>query len=365
MSETPSPDWVMRLKPYVPGKPIEELQRELGIDRVVKLASNENPLGPSPAAVEAMKRAAAEVHLYPDPTSWDLRHAVARKFDVPPEQVLASNGSNEMITLLVRAFATPEHNVVFSEYAFIAYRVVSGAAGVQQRIVPAEGLAPDIPAMIAACDEHTRLLFLANPNNPTGTWSPRLQVEQLLDEVPEHVLVVLDEAYAEYVDAEDYADGFSLRGRRDNLVVMRTMSKAYGLAGCRVGFAVAPAYVCDRINRIREPFNVNHLAQAAAVAALGDDAHIERTVALNRAERTRVCKALDSLGVDCLPGQTNFVLIRPEVDAVALYDRLLRRGVIVRPLQPYGLADRLRVTLGTEEENDTFVEALRLALAEG
>ena len=364
MSETPSPSWVLNLKPYVPGKPIEELQREYGVTHVVKLASNENPLGPSPAAVTAMRDAAAGVHLYPDPGVYSLRHTVGERFGVDPDHVLVSNGSNEMITLLVRAFTTPAENVVFSQYGFIAYKVVTGAAGVQQREVPADGLSPNIDAMIAACDANTRLLFLANPNNPTGTWTPRADVERLLREVPEHVLVVLDEAYTEYVDAADYPDGMSLLAQRANLVVMRTFSKAYGLAGCRVGYAVAPAYVCDRVNRIREPFNVNHIAQAAAIAALGDAAFIDRTVALNRAERERIGDALDALGVTCHRGQTNFVLIEPTMPAMALYEALLKRGVIVRPLAPYGLGQYLRVTLGTEQENDVFLSALRSALEE-
>lgn len=359
MSETKSPPWVLELKPYVPGKPIEELQREYGIERVVKLASNENPLGPSPAAVEAMRAAALGVHLYPDPGVYDLRHAVAAKFGVDANRVLVSNGSNEMITLLVRAFATPSENVVFSQYGFIAYKVVTGAAGVEQREVPAAGLSPDIDAMISACDADTRLLFLANPNNPTGTWTGRAGVERLLREVPEHVLVVLDEAYTEYVDAEDYPDGMGLLDHRANVVVMRTFSKAYGLAGCRIGYAVAPPYVCDRVNRIREPFNVNHLAQAAAIAALDDTAFIERTVALNRTERARVGDAIDALGVPCHRGQTNFVLIEPPMAAADMYEALLRRGVIVRPLAPYGLGQYLRVTLGTRDENDAFLEALR------
>jgi histidinol-phosphate aminotransferase len=363
-TQTPSPEWVLTLKPYVPGKPIEDVKRELGLSHVVKLASNENPLGPSPKAIAAMTAAVAEVHLYPDPGAYALRQAIGERFSVDPNRVIVSNGSNETVTLLTRAFCTPSENVVFSQYGFVAYRVVSGAAGVGQKQVPALGLGCDLKAMAAACDENTRLLFLANPNNPTGTWSRRDDVVELLRNVPEHVLVVLDEAYCEYVDDPDYPDGLSLLGERENLIVMRTFSKAYGIAGVRVGYAVAPDYVCDRVNRIREPFNVNHVGQTGAIAALGDSEHLAKVVSLNNSERTRVGDALRGLGLEVEHTQTNFVLITVPSGGGAFYEGCLRRGVITRPLQPYGLHEHVRVTLGTREENDAFLVAAAATLGE-
>ena len=268
------------------------------------------------------------------------------------------------ISLLTRAFCTPFHNVVYSQYAFIAYKIVSGAAGVRQREVPARGLEPDVDAMIAACDADTRLLFLANPNNPTGTWTPRADVERLLAEVPPHVLVVLDDAYTEYVDAPDCPSGLDLTGLRENLVVIRTFSKAFGLAGIRVGWGYAPAYVVDRVNRIREPFNVGHIAQAGAAAALADEAFLERTVKTNREERARVADALRARGIEPAPSQTNFLLFPSPISGAALNQALLQRGVIVRPMVPYGLPDHIRVSIGTPDENDGFLAALDAVLAE-
>lgn len=362
--QTPSPDWVLRLKPYVPGKPASELQRELGVDRVIKLASNENPNGPSPLAVEAMRAAASDVHIYPDPSTFALRAALADRYDVPADRLLVGNGSNELITLLTRAFCTPFHNVVFSQYAFIAYKVVSGAAGVGQREVPARGLAPDVDAMIAACDADTRLLFLANPNNPTGTWCTQAEVERVLAEVPPHVLVVLDEAYTEYVDAPDCPNGLALVGQRENMAILRTFSKAFGLAGMRVGWSFAPEYVVDRVNRIREPFNVGHVAQAGAAASLRDDAFLTTTVEMNRDERARVAAALLERGIEPVPSQTNFLLFPAPLSGAELNQALLRRGVIVRPMVPYGLPDHIRVSIGTPDENDGFLAALDAVLAE-
>lgn len=363
--KTESPPWVHALAPYVPGKPIEDLERELGITDIIKLASNENPHGPSPKAIEAMAAAARGVSIYPDPGAFKLKAALAEKLGVPVGRVLVSNGSNELITLLVRAFATPEQNVVASQYGFVAYKVVSGAAGVEFREVPALGLDADIDGIIAACDADTRIVFLANPNNPTGQYTARADVERLLAEVPEHVLVVLDEAYVEYVTADACPDGLTLLGQRDNLVLLRTFSKAYALAGCRVGYAVAPEYVVERVNRIREPFNVNLLGQAGARAAVADEGHLARCVSANTEVRAALYAGLDALGVEYWPSETNFVLMRSPSDAAAVNEALLRRGIIVRPMGAYGLGDCLRVTVGTAAQNDRFLAALRGVMEEG
>ena len=359
MTQTTSPRWVHDLAPYVPGKPTGELKRELGLDRVVKLASNENPQGPSPAAVEAMTLAAREVHRYPDPAAFELKQALATRASVGADRVVLGNGSNEIITLLIRAFCSRENNVVCSEYGFIAYKVVAGAVGVPIREASANaGLGTDIDALLASCDEHTQLLFVANPNNPTGTYCRTDEIRRLLRETPEHILVVLDEAYAEYVTAADCPDCFQLLGERENLVVMRTFSKAFGLAGSRLGWAVCPPYVVDRVNRVREPFNVNHVAQAGALAALGDHEFIERVVALNTAEIVRLGDGIRAAGYSFVPSQGNFLLMETPEGGRDLYDRLLRQGVIARPLAGYGLHGHLRVTVGTREENDIFLAAL-------
>lgn len=355
---TESPPWVLSLQPYVPGKPIEELERELGIRGSIKLASNENPLGVSPLAAAAAHDAMARVHLYPDAATWRLRERLAAFADVPMARILTGNGSDELLHLLVRAFATNSHNAVMGEYGFIAYRVATGAAGLQQRAVPMPGFEHDLGAMARACDANTRLLLLANPNNPTGTWCGRAAVEALLRDTPEHVLIVLDEAYVEFADDPDYPNGLSLLGLRENLVVLRTFSKAYGMAGLRVGWAVVPEYVADRINRIRLPFNVNIPAQEAAIAALDDTDFVERTVALTRRGRAVVSAGLDALGLEYIAGQANFVLVRSPVGGPELYQRLLRQGVIVRPLQPYRMLDHVRISLGTDAENERMLGAL-------
>ena len=364
MSVTPSPPWVLDLKPYVPGTPIETIERELGITGIVKLASNENPLGPSPRAIGAMRDAATKVHLYPDAGTFALRARLAEHLGVDAGRVVIGNGSNEILTLLVRAFATPEHNVVVGEYGFVAYRVVSGAAGVAVRSVDMPGLTYDLEAMTAACDDDTRLLFVANPNNPTGTWCTRDAIVKMLREVPEHVMVVIDEAYFEYVDDPSIPDALTLLDERENLVVTRTFSKAYGLAGCRVGYAVTPPAVADRLNRIREPFNANLIGQAAAIAGLDDPEHVERGVRLNRVQRAALEAWLDGLGIRWTPSQCNFVLIESPIPGGELYERMLPKGVIVRPMGPYRLPNHVRVSIGTATEMEKFRAAFEQVLAE-
>jgi len=356
--QTPSPPWVLSLKPYVPGKPAGELQRDLGISDVLKLASNENALGPSPLAVAAMVRATADAHIYSDPATHALRERLSRHLGVSMARIIVGNGSNECITHLVRCFATPDDNVVVSQYGFVAYRVVAGAAGVDVREVPVRAGRSDLDAMAAACDAQTRLLFVANPNNPTGTYNARAELERLLDRVPSHVMVVLDEAYFEYADAADYPDGMAYLARRENLAVLRTFSKAYGLAGCRIGYGVVPEYAAGRTNRVREPFNVNHLAQVAALAALDDTAHLDLVTETNRCVRAELYQGLESMGIEFEKTQTNFVLFRSPIGGAALNEELLRRGIIVRPMTAYGLPDHIRVTVGTAAQNQRFLDAL-------
>ena len=349
------------LVPYEGGKPIEELARELGVENAIKLASNENALGPSPLAIEAARAALGGANRYPDGSCYRLRERIAAFHGINPNEVLPGAGSNELLDLVVRTFATPEHHVVFGEPAFVVYRIAALAGGVPFTAVPLRDHVHDLPAMAAAVTKKTRVLFVANPNNPTGTHVGRAAVERLLREVPPEVIIVMDEAYFEYADAPDYPNCLELRGLRERLVVTRTFSKAYGLAALRIGYAVAPPAIIDYMNRVRAPFNVTSPGQAAAMAGLDDRAHVEKSVAINARERVRVVAGLGKLGLVTAPSQTNFVLVDVGRPARSVYDALLRRGVIVRPFG--SMPSSLRVTFGLPEENDRFLGALREVLA--
>jgi histidinol-phosphate aminotransferase len=349
------------LVPYEGGKPIEELARELGVTHAVKLASNENPLGPSPRALEAARSAFGQVHRYPDGAAYALRDAIARFHGVARDEVLQGAGSNELLDLVVRTFATPEHHVVFGDPAFVVYRIAALTYGVPFTAVPLQNHVHDLRSMAAATTPKTRVLFVANPNNPTGTHVGRGAVEELLRTVPPEVIVVMDEAYFEYADAPDYASALALRSLRERLLVMRTFSKAYGLAGLRVGYAIGPSRLIDYMNRVRAPFNTSIPAQAAAVAALDDQAHVEQSRAANAVERTRLARGLESMGLRVVPSQANFVLVDLGRPARPIYDGLLERGVIVRPFG--NLPTSLRVTCGLPHEDDRFLTALKEVLA--
>lgn len=355
--------WIRDLVPYPPGKPMEELERELGIRDSIKLASNENPLGPSPRAVAAIAGAVANLHRYPEGNCHYLRQALARKLDVAPEALLFGNGSNEVIELLVRTFPQPGEEAVMADQAFVVYRLVVQAAGGRPVIVPLRDFTHDVDAIAAAITPRTRIVFLANPNNPTGTIFGRAAWQRLLDAVPDDVVVVMDEAYAEYVDDPDYPDALAAHRAGRAVVVLRTFSKIYGLAGLRVGYGVALPELVDAMNRVRQPFNVNTLAQVGALAALDDDAHVEASRACNREGMAYLTDELQRLGLGVVPSWANFVLVRVGAGA-ALYDALLRRGVIVRPMGGYGFPDHLRISIGTAAENRRCVEAMAACLAE-
>ena len=349
------------LVPYEGGKPVEELARELGVHDAIKLASNENPLGPSPLAIAAAERELREVHRYPDGTAFRLRERIAAFHGVTRAEVLTGAGSNEILDLIVRTFCTAAHHVVFAEPAFVVYRLASLTYGVPFTAVNTVELRHDLPNMAAAVTPATRVLFVANPNNPTGTYVPRDAVERLLREVPEEVIVVMDEAYFEYADAPDYPNSLELRGLRERLVVLRTFSKIYGLAGLRIGYAIARPDLIDYMNRVRAPFNVSSPGQAAAIAALDDTAHVAKSAEQNRRERSRLGSALGALGLGVAESQANFVYVDLGRPARPVYDALLRRGVIVRPFG--NLPNGLRVTVGNPDENDRFVRALTEVLA--
>ncbi len=356
-------DGVRGLTPYQPGKPIEELQRELGLTDVVKLASNESPLGPSPAALDAARRALAEVARYPDGNGFSLKARLAQRLGVTPAQLTLGNGSNDVLEFVARAFAGPGSEVIYSQHAFAVYPLATQAVGALGVCVPARDFGHDLDAMAQAVTARTRVVFVANPNNPTGTWLDGNALATFVASLPPHVVVVVDEAYREYVDEAGYPDCVAWLRERENLVVTRTFSKAYGLAGLRVGYAVSHPQVADLLNRVRQPFNVNSLALAAAQAALEDEAHLQRAVDINRQGLAFLCGELRRLSLPFIPSIGNFVSFQLPGDAAPVYQALLREGVIVRPVAGYGLPRHLRVSVGLEHENRRFVQALERVLA--
>jgi histidinol-phosphate aminotransferase len=354
---------VRSLSPYVPGKPIEELQRELGLTDIIKLASNENPFGPSPRALEAMRAALADTWLYPDGSGHVLKQKLSAHLGVSPTQITLGNGSNDVLVLLAEAFLKPGVEAIYSQYAFAVYPIAVQAAGATAIVTPANAadspmpLGHDLAAMARAITPRTRLVFIANPNNPTGTWVPAQALREFIARVPPHALVVLDEAYFEYTGGMDLQDGIQWLGEFPNLVVVRTFSKAYGLAGVRVGYAVSHPSVADMLNRVRQAFNVSVVGLAGAAAALDDRAHLDKVVGVAAAERARVAAHLARLGTVVLPSAGNFLMLHAGPDARARFEALLRRGIIVRPVGNYQLPEHLRVTLGTVEQNDRFLKA--------
>ena len=355
-------DYVARIAPYIPGKPIEDLARELGLDpaTIVKLASNENPRGPSPAALAAVTAAAADITRYPDGNGYLLKGALASRFGVAPDQLVLGNGSNDILELAALAYLKPGDETVYAQHAFAVYPLATLARGARGIEVPARDLGHDLAAMRAAVTPRTRIVFVANPNNPTGTWLAPAALEAFVDSIPRDVLVVLDEAYNEYLDPADRADSVGWLAKYPHLLVSRTFSKAYGLAALRVGYGVTSAAVADVMNRVRQPFNVNSLAQAAAVAALADTAYVEESYQLNREGLAQLYRGLDDLGVPFVRSHGNFVLARVG-DAHGVNLSLLRQGVIVRPVTNYGLREWLRISVGLPVENERFLVALKVA----
>lgn len=352
---------IRTLTPYPPGKPMKELEREYGISDSIKLASNENPIGPSPKAVAAIREALLELHRYPEGDCYYLRQAVARHLGVDPAALLFGNGSNEIIELIVRTFMNSGDEAVMSDQAFVVYRLIVQAIGGRSVCVPLKDYTHDVDAIGAAITPATRVVFLANPNNPTGTIFGREAWLRFLKRVPSSALIVMDEAYAEFVDDPQYPD--SLAAVRDgrNVIVLRTFSKLYGLAGLRVGYGIGRPELMELMNRVRQPFNVNSLAQIGACAALDDAEHVERTRACNRSGMEYLHAECRRLGVEVVPSWANFLLVRVGQGA-AIYESLLREGVIVRPMNGYGFPDHVRVTVGTRAENERFVAALEKCL---
>ena len=358
-----APEYVRAIAPYVGGKPIEEVARELDLDpaRIIKLASNENPRGPSPKALAAIAAAAADLTRYPDGNGYALKAAISARYDVAPDQIVLGNGSNDVLELTTQAFLRPGDHAVYSQYAFIVYPLATQARGALGVEVPARDYGHDLEAMRSAITPRTRIVFIANPNNPTGTWIAGGAVEAFIANVPPDVIVVLDEAYNEFLEPSEQAHATTWVARYPNLVVSRTFSKAHGLAALRVGYGVMNAAIADLLNRVRQPFNVNSLAQAAAIAALDDAEYVEESRRLNREGMHQLAAGLRKLSIRFLPSHGNFLMIEAK-DAAQLYQSLLRQGVIVRPVANYNLPTWLRVTVGTPAENTRFLAALETAL---
>jgi histidinol-phosphate aminotransferase len=359
-----APENVRKIAPYVPGKPIAETARELGMSEadILKMASNENPLGSSPKAMAAIRGALDVLHYYPDGSGYELKQVLATRLGVTPAHFVLGNGSNDVLELVARAFLRPSDSAVYSQHAFMVYPLAVQAIGAAHIVVPARDFGSDLDAMAKAVRADTRILFLANPNNPTGTFSPWAQVQKLVERVPPTVLVVLDEAYEEYLPDGLRSPTPGWIARFPNLVITRTLSKAYGLAGLRVGYAIASPSVAEVMNRVRQPFNVNHLAMVAACAALGDADFIARSRAMNAAGLKQLAAGFERLGLEYIPSYGNFITVRVP-DAERIYKELLAAGVIVRPIAGYGMPGHLRVTVGLEEQNARFLAALARASA--
>jgi histidinol-phosphate aminotransferase len=361
------PEYVRAIAPYIAGRPISEVAREYGLDeaKIVKLASNENPLGMPPSAKSAMLSEMDDLGRYPDSNGFLLKGVLAQKFNLPDTWFTLGNGSNDILEMCAHALVEPGQGVVYAQHSFAVYALATQAVGARAIEVPAQAYGHDLDSMLSAITPDTRLVFLANPNNPTGTFVSAAALEAFISKVPTDVVVVLDEAYNEYLPAEDQYDAIAWVRRFPNLVISRTLSKAYGLAGLRIGYAVAQPALTDLLNRIRQPFNVNTMAQAAAVAALTDDAFLQRSAEVNAAGKAQLYVGFERLGLEYVPSYANFVLVRVGDDDAAgarVNLELLKQGVIVRPVGNYGLPQWLRISIGLPEENAACLAALERAL---
>ena len=349
---------VQKLIPYTPGKPIEELERELGLSHIIKLASNENPLGPGKKALAAIQETLKDLALYPDGNGFNLKQALAKKYALDMNQITLGNGSNEILELVARAFLTPELEVVFSQHAFAVYPIVTQAVGAKAVVAPALNYGHDLDAMLERVTDKTRLVFIANPNNPTGTLLDHASLEAFIQALPDTCICVLDEAYCEFVGDQSTDTSMVWLKKYPNLLITRTFSKAYGLAGLRVGYGSSSPQLADILNRVRQPFNNKMLALAAAEAALTDTEHLQNTIAVNAQGMQFITEGFKKLGLEWIPSAGNFVLVDMKQPAMPIYEALLRKGVIVRPVGVYELPNHLRITIGTEAENQLFLQAL-------
>lgn len=354
---------VRQLVPYVAGKPIEELERELGLTDIIKLASNENPLGPGKKALAAIQGALPKLTLYPDGNGFNLKSALAKKYALNTDQITLGNGSNELLELVARAFLTPGLEAMFSQHAFAVYPIVTQAVGATAVVVPALNYGNDLEAMALRVSDKTRVIFIANPNNPTGTLLSQSDLEGFISALPKHCICVLDEAYFEFAAGKERINSIDWLKTNPNLIITRTFSKAYGLAGLRVGYGLSSPEIADILNRVRQPFNNNMLALVAAEAALSDDEYLQQTIATNAQGMSALTEGFKALGLEWMPSAGNFVSVDLKRAGQPVYEALLRKGVIVRPVANYGLPNHLRVSIGTQAENQFFLKALAETLA--
>lgn len=360
---------VQQLIPYQPGKPVEELERELGIADSIKLASNENPLGPSPLALNAIKNIISSINYYPDGGGFALSNKLAQKHQLDASNITLGNGSNDILELVTRAFLTPLHSAVFSEYSFAVYPIVVQAVGAKANVAKAYPgdhetmpLGHDPVVILSQIDNSTRIVFIANPNNPTGTWLTPAALEDLFGKIADNIIIVLDLAYTEYMDEEFKPSIKQWIEKFPNLVVTQTFSKVYALAGLRIGYSISNPEIADILNRVRQPFNTNMLAQAAAIASLDDVEHVNKSVEMNNAGKKLLQDAFAELGLKYLPTMGNFISVNVKQDGMVLYEKLLQQGVIVRPVANYAMPQYLRITIGTQQQNQRFVETLKQCL---
>ncbi len=349
-----------QIRPYVPGKPIEEVERELGLNLIVKLASNENPLGPSPRAMSAIldRDRIRKIHLYPDAAGYNLRNRLSEKLEVPPDQITLGNGSVEIVEHITAAFLDPGDEVIVGWPAFFKYIIATQIMDGTVVKVPLNGMKYDLMALARAVTPRTRLIFIANPNNPTGTFVNTGETRKFLNSIPDEIIVVFDEAYFEYITDEDYPDSIRLTHEGRNIITLRTFSKIYGLAGLRIGYGISRPDTIQSLNRVRETFNTSSLAQTAALHALDDTEHVDKSRDHNRRERARFIRELEGLGLRCTPSAANFVLVDTGRNAAELFKQLLEEGVIVRPMTMYELPRSMRITVGKTDENERVLEAL-------
>ncbi len=355
---------IRNLIPYKPGKPIEEVERELGLTDVIKLASNENPLGPSPKALAAAQQALAKIYLYPDGSCYELKNALAKFLNVSAEQLTIGNGSENILEVIVKSYLTSNDSAVISQYAFATIPLLIKASGAKLISVPAVQWGHNIAGMIDACESATRIIFVVNPNNPTGTYTKTNDFLHLLNSVPSHVIIVADEAYVEYMHpSADFPDTLKLLTQYPNLIISRTFSKIFGLAGLRTGYSISSPEIADILNRARLPFNVNSIAQAAAVAALSDHEHLERSNTVNHQGMKQLEEGFKKLDIHYIPSLGNFISIDVKKEGNEVYEALLKKGVIVRPLTAYGMPTHLRITIGTKEQNARLLQTLAQSIA--
>ncbi|MEO0094457.1 MAG: histidinol-phosphate transaminase [candidate division WOR-3 bacterium] len=356
-------DFIEKIKPYKPGKPIEEVARELNLKgEIIKLASNENPLGTSPLAIKAMRRALKESFLYPDDNCFYLKDILAKRLNVSPDEIIVGNGSVEILPLITLAYLNPDDSAVVSKGSFIWYKIAVSIAGAKLIEVPLKNYNHDLKAMLSAIDNQTKLLFLDNPINPTGTIVKKNELEEFFDKLPENILVVIDEAYREYIDDPDYPDSFKIFREKKNILILRTFSKIYGLAGARLGYGIARKEIITNLMKLRISFNVNRISQVAGIAALDDEEFVKKTIRVNNEGKEFLYDAYKKLGLFYLPTYSNFIFVDFNKDSQIIFEALQRQGIITRTIKEYGFPNALRITIGTERQNRRLIRMLKKIL---